>query len=241
MNIPFHAFGPVHLAVLCMVPALAALLARAQRRSPSRSATVRWALAALLAVASLALLARTLLIHLQIFPNHLPLELCDASVWLMISVLLTRKPALFDVAYYWAVVGAGMALFTPDFTENTLFMWVQYFMSHGLIVASALYLVWSGQMRPRPGSVWRALVAVNLFAVIAGACDYFYGTDYMFLRHTPQGATLLDVLGPWPWYILACELVGLGLFYLCYLPFRRSTSLTLHEKPAEQAHDYAGS
>jgi hypothetical integral membrane protein (TIGR02206 family) len=234
MIIPFHAFGPIHLAVLAMVPALAAVLGAAHRKLPVRAAaTIRWTLAGLLCLVSLALLARTLLIGLRIFPDHLPLELCDASVWLMIAVLLTRKPALFDVAYYWAVAGAGMALFTPDFTQNTLFMWVQYFMSHGLIVASALYLVWSAQLRPRAGSVLRSLLGVNLFAVVAGACDYFYGTDYMFLRHRPEGATLLDAFGPWPWYILACEFVGLGLFLLLYLPFRAGRKTSPLDEPAE--------
>ena len=222
MNITFNAFGPVHLAVLGTVPALAALLARVQHEKPSRGAAIRSALAGLLCISSLALGARILLIGEPVFPNHLPLELCDVSVWLMAAVLLTRRPALFDVAWYWAIAGAGNALFTPDFTENTLFMWVQYFLSHGLIVASALYLAWSGQMRPRPGSVARAMLAVNFFAVVVGGFDYFFNADYMFLRHRPVGATLLDVLGPWPWYIVVCEFVALGLFVLIYLPFRQS-------------------
>jgi hypothetical protein len=37
MNIPFHAFGPAHLAVIGAVPALAAVLAWLQRRLPARS------------------------------------------------------------------------------------------------------------------------------------------------------------------------------------------------------------
>jgi hypothetical integral membrane protein (TIGR02206 family) len=230
MNIAFHAFSLVHLAILGMVPALAAILAGVHRRTAAGGTAIRIALAAILGINSLDLYASIALRGEPLLPAHLPLELCDASVWLMVAVLLTRRPALFDIAWYWGVAGAGMALFTPNFTQNTLFMWVQYFVSHGLIVAAALYLVWSGQMRPRPGSVARALLAANLFALVAGTCDYVYGTNYMYLRQKPQAATLLDVLGPWPWYILACEFVGLGLFVLLYLPFRGSRARKLRRQ-----------
>ncbi len=33
--------------------------------------------------------------------------------------------------------------------------------------------------------------------------------------------SLLDILGPWPWYILSCELFALGMGYLFLLPIRQ--------------------
>lgn len=66
----------------------------------------------------------------------------------------------------------------------------------------------------------RALIASNVYAALIGTFDYFFKTDYMFLRSKPPTPSLLDVLGPWPWYILVCEFVALGLFLLLYLPFR---------------------
>jgi hypothetical integral membrane protein (TIGR02206 family) len=84
-----------------------------------------------------------------------------------------------------------------------------------------LFLAWSGLMRPRAWSVVRAMLVLNILAVFIGAFDYFYKTDYMYLRSKPQNASLLDLLGPWPWYIVATEFVALFLFVLLYLPFRR--------------------
>jgi hypothetical integral membrane protein (TIGR02206 family) len=232
MNVAFHAFGPAHLAILGAVPALAWVLTRLERRLPAGSRAIHYGIAALLFVNTAAYYASFALRGEPLFPRHLPLELCDVSVFMVIAALLTLKPAIFDITYYWALAGAGNALFTPNFTQASWFIWAQYFISHGLIVIAALYLIWSGQARPRPGSVARAMVAVNLFAVIPGACDYVYQTNYMYLRDKPPAPTLLDLLGPWPWYIIVCEVLAFLLFYLLYLPFRRPGT-RMQEEPAE--------
>lgn len=234
MLIPFHAFGPTHLAVLAAVPALAAVLAWVQRRLPAGGSAIRYGLAALLAVNFVAYYASFALAGEPLFPAHLPLELCDVSVLLVIAALLTLKPALFDVAYYWAIAGAGNALFTPNYAQASGFIWVQYFLSHGLIVAATLYLIWSRQARPRPGSIARAMLATNLYAVIPGLCDTVYQTNYMYLRAKPPTPTLLSLLGPWPWYIIVCEVLAFVLFWVLYLPFRLAGAHTQPEPVKEE-------
>jgi hypothetical integral membrane protein (TIGR02206 family) len=98
---------------------------------------------------------------------------------------------------------------------------VQFFVCHGLTVAGVLYLVWSGQARPRPWSVARAMIGVNIFAALVGPFDYFYQTNYFYLRSKPANPSLLDFLGPWPVYIVGTEVVALVLFLLLYLPVRQ--------------------
>jgi hypothetical integral membrane protein (TIGR02206 family) len=217
----FHAFGLAHLLVLVLVPLLAAALAGAERRYPHRARSIRYGVAALLVLCALSYYGTLVAYGERIFPSHLPLELCDLSLFLVIFTLFTGNRTAFDVAYYWALVGTSMALLTPDLMKPTALDEVEFFAYHGLVVVAVLYLVWSGQARPRPRSVWRALLAVNIAAAFVGAFDYRFKTDYMFLRSKPPTASLLNLFGPWPWYILSCEAAALVLFGLLYWPFRR--------------------
>ena len=50
----------------------------------------------------------------------------------------------------------------------------------------------------------------------------------MFLRAKPVTGSALDLLGPWPWYILSVEGMGLALFLLLYLPFRKAAPDASH-------------
>lgn len=229
MTTNFPLFGPAHLLILCSVPGLAAVLAFVHRRLPPASKIVRLTLAAALLADSAVFYAYQITHGQLTFPDHLPLELCDASLCLVILALFTLKPLIFDLAYYGALAGATMALLTPNLWEPfPSFGTVQFFVAHGLIVSGALFLVWSGLARPRPRSVWRAMLAVNLFAACIGTFDFVFKTDYMYLRAKPQNLSLLSYLGPWPWYILAAELVALAVFSLLYLPFLPGTQ---HRQP----------
>ena len=216
----------MHLAILCSVVLLAGVIAVVQRRLMPGTRWLRLGLGSLLMLDSLVYYGHLAYRGQLTFPDHLPLELCDASLFLTIFALFTLNRAVYDLAYYWALAGATMALLTPNLWEPfPSFGTIQFFVDHGLIVASILFLAWSGLMRPRAWSVVRAMLVLNILAVFIGAFDYFYKTDYMYLRAKPQNASLLDLLGPWPWYIVATEFVALLLFVLLYLPFRRRSLL----------------
>lgn len=232
MPASFHVFGPAHLAILIAVPLLAAALTILQRRLPAGSKGLRIGLAIFLLLDSALYYGYMAWLGQLTFPDHLPLELCDASLCLVIVALFTLNKFVYDLAYYGALAGATMALLTPNVWEPfPSFSTVQFFIDHGLIVAGALYLLWSKQARPRPGSVLRAMIGVNLYAAFVGIFDAIFKTDYMYLCAKPQQASLLNLLGPWPWYILAAEPVALIVFLLLYLPFRTKAPALDAEMP----------
>jgi hypothetical integral membrane protein (TIGR02206 family) len=219
-----ETFSPAHLAIVAAVPAAAGLLARLARRGPRALRRVRLALAAgiaLVALAGGALAAQRGEIHP---PHGLPLDLCDVVLWVTVVALAAPRPWALEVAYYLGLGGSGMALLTPDVGPDAD-GWTAalFFAAHGAVVGSALFLVLAGALRPRPGSWWRVLLAANAYAAAVLAFDLAFGTNYMYLREKPASGTLLDLLGPWPWYLLGGEAVALVLLWLLHLPFRRAS------------------
>jgi hypothetical integral membrane protein (TIGR02206 family) len=218
----FHLFGAAHLSILAAVLLLPAVLAFQQRRVLHGARWIRILFGSVMLADAIAWYTFLVVIGQPIFPAKLPLELCDVSYFLIAIVLVAGVPALFDVAYYWALAGTTMALLTPNLLGYfPSISTVQFFIWHGLTVSAVLYLVWSGEFRPRRGSVLRAMIALNLLAVFDGAFDAVFKTDYMYLGSKPQNVSLLSYMGPWPWYVLSAEPLALALFLLLYWPFWR--------------------
>jgi hypothetical integral membrane protein (TIGR02206 family) len=216
----FHLLSPLHLAILIAIPVTAALLTFAARKYPSSTFATRVSLTALLAADGIIWYAYRYHVQGVRFPDLLPLELCDASFWLTVAALLTLDEHTFDVAYYWGIAGSGMAVLTPYLRAPLhSFQSFQYFTGHALLIIGVLYLIGSGQTRPRFRSWWFAWWTLNVYGVMVAVVDYFGGTNFMYLRQKPTSSSLFDVLGQWPWYILGADLVALVLFRLMQLPF----------------------
>ena len=45
------------------------------------------------------------------------------------------------------------------------------------------------------------------------------GSNYLFIAHKPATASLMDVLPPWPVYIIFIEIIGVVVSLLLYAPF----------------------
>jgi hypothetical integral membrane protein (TIGR02206 family) len=150
----------------------------------------------------------------------LPLQLCDLSLFLTIAVLLTRKQLLSELLYYWGLGGATQAMLTPSIGPYTFphFVYYQYFISHWAILFVCAYILAVENFRPSRGSVVRTFLITNAYAALIFPINLLIGSNYLFLNWKPE-ISLLDLLGPWPWYILSLEGVVLVMLILMYLPF----------------------
>jgi hypothetical integral membrane protein (TIGR02206 family) len=217
----FHPLGPAHVGILAAVPVLAAALASAAREDPTRAVWVRFGLASALFGDSLAWYAVTFARGEVRPPHGLPLDLCDLMAWVTVYALVAGRAWALEGAYFLGLAGSGMALLTPDIGARFP-SWeaAQFFVAHGLVVGAVLFLVWTGALRPRPRAWWGAFLSLNAYAALVAVFDACFGTNYMYLRDKPQAETLLDLLGPWPVYILAAEPVALILLRVLALPFQ---------------------
>ncbi len=150
----------------------------------------------------------------------LPLQLCDLSLFLTIAVLLTKKQLLSELLYYWGLGGATQAMLTPSIGPYTFphFAYYQYFISHWAILFVCVFILAVDGFRPSRKSVIRTFLITNAYAAVIFPINLLTGGNYLFLNWKPE-VSLLDLLGPWPWYILSLEGVVLVLLILMYLPF----------------------
>lgn len=136
-------------------------------------------------------------------------------------MLVKRSFRIYEFAYLLGIPGALQALLTPDLGlyDFPHFRYFQVFISHGLIVLAALYMTLVEGFRPVPKSLLRVLIFSNLYMLVITGLNLLIGSNYLFTAHKPETASLLDILPPWPWYLLIIELLGIVFVGLFYLPF----------------------
>lgn len=216
---PFRLGSVEHLAILAVVLTLPAGLAAVARGHRRRSGVISGVLASLLAGNELVwwlFRYRTEGLHVA----NLPLQVCDLTVWLGVSAAIWRRQVWFELLYFAGLAGGGMALLTPDlWAPWPSYPSVYYFLSHGLVVVVALFLVWGVGMRLTHWAVGRFLLILNGYALGIAAFNIAFQTNYLYLCHKPEAPTLLDYLGPWPWYLVFGELAAAALVIALWLPF----------------------
>src|SRR5260370_4393755 len=174
MQTNFGIFGPANIVIISTMHVHAPILVAIERWTSAGRRGLRIGLAITLLLNSIVRYGYLAARGWLTFPYHLPLELCDATLCLMIIALLTLNQTIFELAYYGALAGTSMALLTPDLWEPfPSFSTVQFFVAHGLVLVGALYLVWSGQARPRPRSIWQAMLCLNIFAALTVTFSLF--------------------------------------------------------------------
>ncbi|QHT62361.1 TIGR02206 family membrane protein [Paenibacillus lycopersici] len=219
----FSAYSPSHIAALVTLVMSAVLLYRYRhkiRRQPRAVQTIRYALLACLVVPECFLFFWYAAEDLWDPQYTLPLELCSISQLLAIAMLISRSRLLYQIVFLAGIGGAMQAMLTPDLIYPfPHFRFFHFFIVHMAIILAPLYLTWVGGCRLTWKSVGITMIFLNILVVLVGGVDYWLDANYMFLRHKPEAASLLDILGPYPAYLIAEEAIAACIFSLMVLPF----------------------
>ena len=218
---PFVQAGAAHIGMLLVLLSVAVVFWRWEHAGSTRK-LARSLLAALLILNELGWHIWHAYHGLWSLQSLLPLNLCNLMVLASAWVLLTKNQIGYDFVYLLGIPAAAQVLITPALGIYGFphFLFLQIFISHGGIVLAAIYLTRVEGLRP---ASWRSVQRVALWAGLYTAAIFCLnlalGSNYLFLAYKPPAATLLDYLGPWPWYILSMTAIGLALISLMYLPF----------------------
>jgi hypothetical integral membrane protein (TIGR02206 family) len=211
----FEPFSIAHDMGLAMAAAfvIVIIVFRKRLREPAVNRIARYGLAALLVSCELSLQ-----VWYAVTDNwgwySLPFQLCSIMMWLSAALLLTRNRRLYEITFFLGIMGALQALLTPNLDATfPEFRYFHFFISHSAIVGASIFLTVVGGYRPKVSSVFRAIGWLHVIAIPAAIANTMTGSNFMFLARKPDTASMLDLLAPWPWYLLQLELVALILCF----------------------------
>jgi len=219
----FRLFSVEHLVTMGIIFVLCVLLfvMRNELKKNGKRRLFRFSLAALLVVSDA-------LQHLWLISENawsirrdLPLHLSDIVVILAVVMLLSKSYRLFQFMYFAGLGSSIQAILTPNLGKFSFphFQYFEFFVSHGGVVLACLFMVVAFNYRPTILSMWVTILIVNLYAACVFFLNKLLAANYLYIMKKPRTASLLDYLGPWPWYLLSMELVMIVSFYILYSPF----------------------
>lgn len=219
---PFVLFSSQHLIAIVAIILIGIFIILSQKKASSEQRQkVRWLMAIILVVNESTWHLWNLSIGEWSIQTMLPLHLCSVLVWLCAYMLITKNKTIYEFAYLIGIAGALQAILTPDLGQYAFphYRYFQVFISHGLIIISALYFTFVEGFRPIWKSVKKVAIYGNLYLLFVFILNLLIDSNYLFVAHKPETASLLDVLPPWPIYILIIELLAAVFILLFYLPF----------------------
>lgn len=178
---------------------------------------------------AISLLGMELLYHVWMYAtgnwhvnSSLPLELCSISLLVAIILLWTGNRHLYDFVLFAGIGGALQALATPVLDLSfPHFRYFHFFYTHGGIILTALYFTWIKGYQPTFKGVIKTMFMLNGVAVFVFMINWLTKGNYMFLRMKPSTGSLLDYLGPYPWYLLSLEVVTFIIFISLWIMLRK--------------------
>ena len=220
----FEQYGPSHWAVIAVFAIGAVALVWTGRRQTEHQAR---RLGRILGALT-ALVYAAILIYVLTPPtlDSVPLQLTDLATVVGAYALWSQKQWAYALTYYWGLVLSMQALISPALQSPDFphYQFLAFWAIHLMVVWAAIYLTWGRGMRPD----WRDFrIAVTVtvgWAVVTFTFNRITGTNFGFLNRKPSTASLLDVMGPWPWYVFVGATLISVVWALMTWPWQRRSS-----------------
>lgn len=152
--------------------------------------------------------------------NDLPFHLCNLIALLLPIFSITRKYIIYEIILFWILAGTAQAVFTPDIKVGfPNYQFLKYWYVHAGLIVFIFYATYIYQMKPTFKSIFKSFIALQFYVLFMMFINKITGANYFYISRKPDGATMLDYMGEWPYYLLVTELILIPYFLLIYLPF----------------------
>jgi hypothetical integral membrane protein (TIGR02206 family) len=148
--------------------------------------------------------------------RSIPLQVCDILAVVAAAVLVRPFRLGRAILYFSAIPLTSQAVLTPTGNQNPAEarFWLYWGLHAGIIVCS-LYDVAVNGYRPTFRDFLLVVVVDLIYVAAILPLDIALGWNYGYLGPgTPEGSTIIDVLGPWPRRVVLMVFIVAGLQFI---------------------------
>jgi len=156
--------------------------------------------------------------------ESLPINICSVSLILVFFLFVTENKYLFNLLYFWGLIGSLYALFFPNILQNfPHFRFLEFFSAHGLIILSVFYFLFIKKyIVSFKDMIISYLITIGyLFFVFI--INLILKSNYLYLMKKPHFNSFFDIFGNF--YYLGLMTGVLFLYILLYIPFYVRTKI----------------
>ncbi|SHK37310.1 YwaF family protein [Tepidibacter formicigenes] len=217
----FNLYSKSHLTSLFIIIGIIVLMFLMRERIQNNKRKIRIIVALILFIQQFFLYYWYLDSGTFTLKESLPLYLCRISSILCIIMLIKESYSIFEVVYFWGILGAVQALLTPDTGgfEFPHIMFIQFFVGHGAILIAIFFMMIFYKYEPKLTSIKKTVKWTFIYAFYVGIFNYIVDGNYSYLRSKPLTASPLDYLPEYPYYIPIIICMFISSFILVYIPF----------------------
>lgn len=216
-----QAYGLAHLVPLSLLTAgiVAVFWLGRRQRTDTKPSRFSRGFALAIPLTTIPLQAHEWVTDFDLFID-LPIHLCDLA-WVAAAVALwTHHPYPTALTCFWGLTLTTQGVFTPDVMDFPDVSYFTFWGQHLMIVTAAVYLVFGLKLLPRWRDYGWAVATTAVWAAVAYVLNLVLDANYGYLRYKPASGSILDLLGPWPIYVLNEILIVAGVWALITLGLR---------------------
>jgi hypothetical integral membrane protein (TIGR02206 family) len=154
----------------------------------------------------------------------LPLHLCGITSVICIFMLITKSYRMFEVMYFWSLIGSPLAMILPDLNVSytSITFWV-FMISHSMNIIAIVYMMTIYKYRPNISSTVEGFLFTNIYMVFIAGFNYIAGSQYYYFYlckdPSPGFVNPFKTVTSWPQIILLLEMVTIITILIAYLPY----------------------
>ena len=223
-NQDFVLFGGQHLVVIGLMLLLSVGLSIWGRQKANEKARDLVNKVLLVSIAFWAWAYVFILLWLGDFDykEDLPLVICNLMAVSLPFMMWRPTARVHGIVYFLIFCGTLQAVITPDLLNGfPNFIFIKYWMVHAGLIVYAVYVTVAYRFYPTKRQLWQSFLILQGYVLAMFLVNALLDSNYFYVMHKPRIASALDYLGPWPVYLLVCEALVLGLYFLAFLPVMR--------------------